>query len=295
MGNRRGFTLIEILVVITIIAVLIGLLLPAVQRVREAANRTQCLNNLKQMGLALHSYHDAQSAFPPGYLYAPSPAGNARGHGWGAYLLPYLEQDALHKQISWNEPIWHTANQAPRRRHLAVFTCPTDPKAAGDFITMGTEEYAVGNYVASFGPGDMDDDSDDRRGVFSRNSRTRMADVRDGLSHTFFAGERVNGPFRGGIPHGNHYSYETTWIGAVREITDPTDDHGHMVQFQTGHLPNALDSDDRDVSAAHPQGAQFLMGDGSVHFLRENLRLSVYQALSTRAGGEPVGLSEVFQ
>ena len=94
------------------------------------------------------------------------------------------------------------------------------------------------------------------------------------------------------MSHGVHVTYETTWSGAVRE--DPTDDHPHMVLFQTVHLPNAVDSDDRDVCAAHRQGAQFLLGDCSVHFLKETITLSVYQALSTRSGGEPVSVADAL-
>lgn len=95
--------------------------------------------------------------------------------------------------------------------------------------------------------------------------------------------------------HGGHINYETTWVGAVRDEDDHGDDHGHMVLFQTGHLPNASDSDDRDVSAPHPLGAQFLMGDGSVHFVSESISLPVYRALSTRAGGEPLSVADAFR
>jgi prepilin-type processing-associated H-X9-DG protein len=183
----------------------------------------------------------------------------------------------------------------PRERHLRIFLCPSDPKSRTGFVTMGADQFAMACYVASFGPADMDETQEDRRGVFSRNSQTRMADVTDGLSNTSLAGERVNGPFRGHGSHGVHVTYETTWIGAVREITGPADDHGHMVLFQTGHRPNAPDSDDRDVSAPHPQGAMFLFGDGSVHFLKESITLGVYQALSTRAGGEVVDAGDAFR
>ena len=293
--RRPAFTLIELLVVIAIIAILIGLLLPAVQKVREAAARIKCQNNLKQIGLAAHGYHDANNRLPSGYLFRSNPAGNSLGHSWQLHLLPFLEQDNLFRQFDLNSAIWSPVNLTPRETLLPIFICPSDPKKVGDFVLMGTERYAIGNYVGNFGPGDMDDNADDRRGVFSRNSRTRMADITDGLSNTFFAGERINGPFLGNNTHGVHVTYETTWAAAVREITEPTDDHPHMVLFQTVHLPNAYDSDDRDVSAPHPQGAQFLMGDGSVHFLRDKLDPAVYGALGTRSGGEPVSLADVFR
>lgn len=295
MNRRLAFTLIELLVVIAIIAVLIGLLLPAVQKVREAAARLQCQNNLKQIGLAMHLHNDNHQRLPAGYLFAANANGNALGHGWAAKLLPFVEQDALYEELNWNLPLWDPSNAVSRMRLLNVYTCPSDPKSLGDHISMGVEQYGVGNYVANFGPGDMDAFQEDRRGVFSRNSKTKLQDVRDGLSNTFFASERVNGPFRSPGAHGVHTYYETTWVGAIRDVGDPSDDHGHMVLFQTGHLPNSIDSDDRDVSTAHPQGAMFLMGDGSVHFLTDSITLSVYQSLSTRSGGEPISLGSALQ
>lgn len=293
--QRLGFTLIELLVVIAIIGILVGLLIAAVQKTREAASRMSCQNNLKQIGLALHSYHDEYGRLPAGYEYLSDPAGNARGFGWAARILPHLEQTNLYRQFNFEAPIWDSTNEVPRMQLLNAFICPSDPKAEGDYVLMGAEKYAVGNYVANFGPGDMDADADDRRGVFSRNSKTRFADIIDGLSNTFFAGERINGPFRENTKHGVHVTYETTWAGAVREITDPTDDHPHMVLFQTGHLPNAIDSDDRDISTPHSSGGQFLLGDGSVHFLNESISYGVYQSLGTRAGSEQISIADAFQ
>ena len=139
--------------------------------------------------------------------------------------------------------------------------CPSDTVSENSFVEMQPgERYAMGSYVASFGPPDLDDNQEQRDGMFSRNSSTRTRDVRDGLSNTLCAGERQNGPFRNGAAHGVHFSYETTWCCAVREITDLTDDHGHMALFQTGHTPNSPFSDDRDVSAPHVGYANFLFG-----------------------------------
>lgn len=292
MRLRKGFTLIELLVVIAVIGILVALLLPAVQQAREAARRASCKNNLKQLGLALHNYHDTHRTFPPGYLYRPGSSGeNVRGFGWGAMVLPFIEQSNLFNQFNWNVPIFDPVNEPIRMRHLAVFLCPSDPVSADQFVEMGAtpERYAMGCYVASFGPPDLDDTQEKRDGMFSRNSRTRISDVTDGTSNTLTAGERVNGPFRRAGSHGVHVTYETTWSGAVREWTDPTDDHGHMVLFQTGNVPNAPTSDDRDVSAPHVGVAQFLLGDGSVRPIGESVNFAVYQALSTRAGGEVIG------
>src|SRR5437667_8538304 len=133
LRSRRAFTLIELLVVIAIIAVLIALLLPAVQRVREAAARTQCRNNLKQIGVAFHNYHGARNCFPPGFTSKTKSVDGPSlgpGWGWGAYLLPYLEQDNLFRQIDLTKDIANAANAKPRLTSLSVFLCPSDSPAS---------------------------------------------------------------------------------------------------------------------------------------------------------------------
>ena len=153
---------------------------------------------------------------------------------------------------------------------------------------MGDERYAMACYVANFGTPDLDDDQEQKLaptgrpwGPFYRNSQTKLKDITDGTSKTLMVGERQNGLFRHAGAHGVHVAYETTWAGAVREITDPTDDHGHMVLFQTGHTPNSSESDDRDVSASHSGEALFLMCDASVHSISEGIDEKVYLALGT--------------
>ncbi|WP_339729733.1 DUF1559 domain-containing protein [uncultured Gimesia sp.] len=288
---RGGFTLIELLVVIAIIAILIALLLPAVQQAREAARRLSCKNNLKQLGIGLHNYHDTHGCFPPGYIYKPGTGGNQSGFGWVTMLLPMLDQANLYDQFDLSEPIFSAVNQAARERHIPGLLCPSDPISENGFVEMGsaTERYAMGCYVANFGPPDLDANQEQRTGMFSRNSATRSRDVTDGLSNTLCVGERQNGEFRNGAVHGNHFEYETTWAGAVREITDATDDHGHMVLFQTGHVPNASTSDDRDVSAPHVGFAQFLLGDGSVRLIGSSIDFGIYTALGTISGREVIG------
>lgn len=288
--RRSAFTLIELLVVIAIIAILIALLLPAVQQAREAARTTSCFNNLKQIGIALHNYHDAHNTFPPGYIYKPGPQGNACGFGWGAMILPQLEQASVQAGLNWNVPVYDAANLPSRERHLVSFLCPSDSVSEGSFVEMQPgERYAMASYAASFGPPDLDNNQEQRDGMFSRNSRTRARDVTDGMSNTLLAGERQNGLFRNSGVHGPHFAYETTWCCAVREITDPTDDHGHMVLFQTGHTPNSPYSDDRDVSAPHIGYANFLFADGHVRNISENVHFPTYVALSSRAGSETIG------
>jgi len=292
---RRGFTLIELLVVIAIIGLLVALLLPAVQQAREAARRTQCKDALKQLSLALHNYHDTHSTLPPGYTYLPNfsttPANNGAGFGWGAMILPFVEQTAVYQQFNWNAALYDASNITAREHKLAVFLCPNDAISDGGFVLMGPdpERYAMASYVANFGPPDLDDTQEQRSGMFSRNSKTRFGDVTDGLSNTLLLGERENGPFRKGVPHGVHITYETNWAGSVRDWDDPADDHGHMILFQTGHVPNDSFSDDRDVSAPHVGYANFALGDGSVRAFSENMDFGIYQNLSTKAGGEVLG------
>lgn len=282
----KGFTLVELLVVIAIIGILVALLLPAIQSARESARRSQCKNNLRQFGLAMHNYESAFKKLPPGYDYRPDPQGNTAGHGWGAYVLPFIEEQVIFDQIDFDLPVFHPANQIALQAHLEVFLCPTDDISPQGFIEMGPDQFAMGCYVANFGPPDLDADQEQRDGVFSRNSKTRLSQITDGLSKTLMIGERQNGPFRAGIELNNHFEYETTWAASVRDIDDPSDDHGHMTLFQTGHSPNDPLSDDRDVSASHEGLAQFLLCDGSVHVIAEQIEFEIYTAMGTRAGGE---------
>jgi hypothetical protein len=197
------------------------------------------------------------------------------GFGWGALALPFVEQTGVHSLIDFDLPIWDPANTVAREVHLAVFLCPSDAISDHSYVEMGPtpERYAMGCYVGNFGPPDLDD----------------TQEKRDGLSNTLMLGERENGPFRNAGVHGVHFEYETTWAGAVRQFDDPSDDHGHMVLFQTSHTPNHPLSDDRDVSASHRGYSNFLLGDGSARLISENVDLGVYRSLGTRAGGETIG------
>jgi prepilin-type N-terminal cleavage/methylation domain-containing protein/prepilin-type processing-associated H-X9-DG protein len=226
MQGRRGFTLIELLVVIAIIAVLIGLLLPAVQKIREAANRMSCANNLKQMGLALHNYHDTNKSFPSGVisqLKDPSwrlPPGNCNafpdeyGPGWSffALILPHLEQDNLYRSINFNLPVSDPANADARRTPVKTYLCPSD--AGFHLVNVGTcgsppqvvnapkplADGAMCSYVGCLGGGDANNpdplyacyEYQPFNGVFHRNSKIRIADITDGTSNTIGVGERSN-------------------------------------------------------------------------------------------------------
>jgi prepilin-type N-terminal cleavage/methylation domain-containing protein len=295
MRRRSGFTLIELLVVIAIIAILIGLLLPAVQKVREAAARVQCQNNLKQIGLALHGYHDRMGTFPPGYYdVAPWPQDDmGPGWGWAAYILPDVEQDNLWRKINFNlnagDP--SPAIVAARTTFLKVFQCPSDPSSQQTFTVTdgGTNSWVLahGSYVACNGNDGVDDNTTPpHTGVFIRGTvGLRIADVTDGLSNTFFVGERCT-----------TMSW-STWVGAVTGAQDPSirspGDFSGASALVLGHcgphLPNDSIVTDADaMSSGHTAGVQFLFGDGSVHMISNAITQPVYDALATRAGGEVV-------
>ncbi|AMV37840.1 DUF1559 domain-containing protein [Planctomyces sp. SH-PL62] len=284
MGRRRGFTLIELLVVIAIIAVLIALLLPAVQAAREAARRISCTNNLKQIGLAFHGYHDAHNRLPMGYVFAP---GYVRGgFGWGAMILSGVEQRPLFDSANFSVPLWNAANSTTSATPISFFLCPSDETSPGRFLERDGFRHAKSSYVASFGPGNMDADPTDRRGLFYRNSAVSFAEVTDGLSTTLAGSERHNGTFSVEIGSHDHFDAETVWMGAVKE--EPDDDHAHTTLFQSSHVPNSRDMNDQDAACRHPGGINTLLGDGSVRFLKSSINLDVYRAMSSRSGSEVV-------
>jgi prepilin-type N-terminal cleavage/methylation domain-containing protein/prepilin-type processing-associated H-X9-DG protein len=311
--RRTAFTLIELLVVVAIIGLLISLLLPAVQKVREAANRSKCQNNLKQIGLALHHYHDSHLSFPPGYLatspYVDGAKDTTPGWGWGAFLLPYLEQDNVFHRIQFALPIQDPQNAAAIQTVLKVYLCPSDntPEAAfpvmhglGKTICLA----APTSYAACVGGDETDTTGPDGLGVFYRNSRTRIADIADGTSTTLLIGERAwsnaNGIWAGAIVRGVIVrGQENPCQPVVPGASYPA----ATLILAHSHLNNALLDPDGsagmdDFGSRHQGGSNFVFADGSVHFLRsvasDNPDGSytpdglIFQALGTRANGEVV-------
>jgi len=305
--KRRGFTLIELLVVIAIIAILIALLLPAVQQAREAARRSTCKNNMKQLGLAMHNYHDTHRVFPPGYI-APgagcdviTPTGPILNHTGFQMMLPFLDQAPLYNLYNFNlpsgKPLYNndskcTQTQPTTDQHsvatsvLAVFMCPSDPgnplgaNPAGTFgDNEGAHRTSYG-FVAGHGylPTIYGAESLTTKGVFGSNGSARIRDITDGTTNTAVlvetpftkkSTELWNGPFW------DTYSY-VSWINLKQGLNTDADAAAPGINVARN-----------GAASHHVGGAHILMGDGSVRFVSENAdQVSVLNALITISGGE---------
>jgi prepilin-type N-terminal cleavage/methylation domain-containing protein/prepilin-type processing-associated H-X9-DG protein len=315
--QRRGFTLIELLVVIAIIAVLIGLLLPAVQKVREAANRMSCANNLKNLGLAAHNYHDAQNTFPPGAVGPLAPSfpqyAGLKHHGLGTYLLPYLEQQALASQYRWDVSWFDPPNQPVVNTQLKTWQCPsaranriqdgslptvTPPPeapfsgtaACGDYAGMGVVDAGLAGSGWIDSPGGPRDERGHYEGVFPINSARRLADILDGASHTILIAECAGRPalWQGRKQVPNIWLSGGPW--ASRNLLWG---RGATPDGTAFFGPCAVNcTNDREVYSFHPGGANVVFADGSVRFLRAEIGIRVFAALATRAGGEVVSAAD---
>jgi prepilin-type N-terminal cleavage/methylation domain-containing protein/prepilin-type processing-associated H-X9-DG protein len=337
----RGFTIIELLIVIAIMGMLVGLLLPAVQAAREASRRSQCTNNLKQIGLALHNFHDARRCFPAGYIdgntNSASTPDNDVGPGWGwaSYLLPFVEEQAIYEQINFSQGVGVGSNNAVSQQQpipvsqqpIAVYQCPSDAflqtfpvynsSLTNIIATVAPGNYlgcngwvecfnnAGGNYQPSSDGGTAEDGDAGGTGLagdglFYRNSRNSFKRVTDGTSKTIFVGERSS----------NHSP--STWTGAVAGGQCPAwmagqtpfspppgpaydnADFGEALVLAHGnasHVPCAdfpIFDPDTFYSMHTGLGANFLFGDGSVHFLTNEIDPYTYQYLCTIAGNELV-------
>jgi prepilin-type N-terminal cleavage/methylation domain-containing protein len=304
MRSRRAFTLVELLVVIAIIGVLVALLLPAVQAAREAARRMSCGNNLKQVGLGLHNYHDTYKTYPPAISYwgAWPPAGNNESWGWSALMLPFIEQQPLHDALrvtTWSlQTVLQNGNNVSSggklykellQTSLEVYQCPSDAGGNGHLVHsdrhfgggVGTAAAGLGqfrpgksNYLASLGTFDNVARFNERErinGVFLANLGMRVADITDGTSNTILVGERETLYCRSG-----------SWVG----VRNPDGDNSRGVFTSVGHgdRDNRMNNPDpptlwsladngcgEGFGSLHPGGAMFCVGDGSVRFLAETI------------------------
>lgn len=317
--DRRAFTIVELLVVITIVGLLVTLLLPAVQAARESARRTRCVNNMKQIGLALLNYADINSQlFPSGYIssngnggYDPQSGDWGPGWSWLALSLPMMEQAAIANSIDYRLPCWHPANLAVTQTPISTFLCPTATNPGGTVTVVDVNHNTLAvlgrsNYVHSVGwndlwsaPATVNYDQV-ANGVMYRNSRITPAMVTDGLSNTVFAGERTpylaDASWPGVVPNSRHFAYGPFASLGTGGAGVNYDDGGSYVGAHSGpsiyevpqviHPPNSPLGHTDEMYSQHPGGANILLGDGSVRFISENVRFSVWTALSSRNGGD---------
>jgi prepilin-type N-terminal cleavage/methylation domain-containing protein len=300
--RRLAFTLIELLVVIAIIGILIAILLPAVQKVREAANRARCLNNLKQLGVAMHDYHDAYATLPMGEPPPLPPMTYTCCWGtWMVPILPYIEQDNLFKlyqNFGGNDDTGPRYSGEPNitnvtSRRLAVFTCPSDtPNAPVSHITSH-------NYGVNYGNTGYAQQAN-LNGVvfegapFTRGKAFRFAEITDGLSNTLLASELVQGQrrdLRGFTWWGDASGFES-YLSPNTSQPDII----YIDYYCDPDLPNPPCSGDPTATAPsmyasrsrHPGGVQTVLCDGSARWVSDNIRLTVWRSLSTTRGNEVI-------
>lgn len=273
MKRENGFTLVELLVVIAIIGILVGMLLPAVQNVREAARRSICLNNIRQSGLALMNYENSNQRLPSGWSTSdPSLPISDPGWGWSATILPFLESQNAHDQIDFTKPINDPAHEGIIKTAFSFFLCPSDP--ALEIVDLGSTafgELMVGrsNYSGVFGSNEVEEEALGN-GAFFANSKLILSDFTDGLSNTMIVGERRN-------------DFGTvSWVGAVPGIDEPA----LRIVGVADHGPNHPDGHFEDFRSYHPSGINVVLGDGSAHFVSNSISETIFQALATRGEGE---------
>jgi prepilin-type N-terminal cleavage/methylation domain-containing protein/prepilin-type processing-associated H-X9-DG protein len=299
--KHQGFTLMELLVVIAILAVLIGLLLPAVQKVREAASRIHCANNLKQLGLALHGYHDAHGKFPPGQVSGQDLGGlpeagvtQAVNHGWGPFILRFIERQDLADRYRWDLNVSDPLNQPVVTTQLKIFQCPSaEPDrfyTAGPSSAYGGKsacaDYAPTWYVDAIlvGQGLIDRAGD---GVLQPNHMTRWSEITDGTSQTILLTEDAGRPrqWRMGRPGPDQTVQGGPWAAFNSGVIL----QGSTADGSQRPGPCAINcTNEREVYSFHPDGANTVFADGSVHFLNAGMSIRTLAALVTRAGGEVV-------
>jgi prepilin-type N-terminal cleavage/methylation domain-containing protein len=306
-----GFTLVELLVVITIIGILISLLLPAVQSAREAARRLQCGNNLKQLGVALHNYHAAIGSFPPGAIWKVVNGSLVKYSGsrvnFHAHLFPYTEQAAVYQLIEWQyDTVWAYGHSAEATKNaLAYLMCPSDGTGGKLLVVTGdTQRWSRCNYFGVFNGlqiGDLGSTDPLKWAFFDGNRSTTVADIRDGTSNTLAVAEGLTGPAndaRGFAwsdqPCGAQVYADLAPNSRLPDRCYPNTVWCNGAPQNDRHRPwTTGDGNTTDTCAArsmHPGGVQALLGDGSVRFVNESIELATWRQLATIRGGEPASL-----
>jgi len=266
---RRGYALIEVLVAFTTIAIMLILMLPGFEAGRGAARRVQCVNNLRQLTLALQSYQESHGMLPPGVVNPTGPVANIANDlhiGWVVHLLPYIEQSSIARSMDNDFSVYAPENATGATPRISSLLCPSDP-------AFGAFGYGVSSYAGC--QHDVEAPIDvDNRGVFFLNSAVRPVDVADGLSNTFFVGEKVmRGPDLG-------------WMSGTRATLRNT---GARLNAPDAPPPGA-DPKLRvgGFGSHHPGGANFAFGDGSVRFINDSVNTQIYRQLAARADGEMI-------
>lgn len=299
--SRHGFTLVELLVVITIIGALVALLLPAVQAAREAARRAECQNNLKQISLALYQHHDTYGRFPPGWVQEPFTVPQGKivgGHGLFPFLLPYFEEVSLAEVYHWEFRCQGPENQPVATMQLKILQCPSAEPDRWVTVVEEPTNYgyegrgACGDYTAVR---DVDtrlvdlglvDEAANYSGVLTKNYLTRLQDITDGTSQTILVTECAGRPemWRAGRPIQEIYAPGGAWVGPTLIFGQGSSPDG-----ATKPGPCAINcTNNREVYSFHPNGANTVFADSSLHFLNADIDIRIFARLVTRAGDEVV-------
>jgi prepilin-type N-terminal cleavage/methylation domain-containing protein len=308
--SDAGFTLVEILVVVTIIGVLIALMLPAVQHARESARRTQCANNLKQIGLGMHGYLGTHKSFPPGYasMVLADHDDGGPGWAWGAMIMPFIEEVALHDAIDYSKSLRGPDTETVRMTSVPLFICPTDSNFQSiiDIQSKSSSivicKMAAGTYVANSGTirPTCKICRDQFDGVFGRNRMIQPRELTDGLTKTLAVGERstywANATIWGVVP--NSRVWDNLQPGAYSAgpafVLGTTFHEGFNIEASTEMAHEMHDSLAEGFGSEHVGGAFFLFCDGGVRFIWDFTDPAVMNAMSTRDGNPHSGVESII-
>ncbi|MCA9059702.1 MAG: DUF1559 domain-containing protein [Planctomycetaceae bacterium] len=273
----RGFTILELLMVMGIVTVLLSLVLPAVGSAREAARRLECVNQLKQVGLALHQYHDVHQSFPPGWQWEET---HQSGWSWTVSILPFLEQTAVYRLIDRDQPVFHESNAKAREQTLPFLLCPSDiteprfvlySEPRGLTPAAALTELPTASYFGVFGITEPDEShlppGHPGEGTFIESRSIRISELTQGSSNTVIVGERTMAR----IP--------STWLG----VDWRGEDAACRLVGNTDTSPNCRQCDECEFGSRHSGGANFLYGDGHVKLVSENIDRDLYQKLGRRS------------